>query len=76
MSINEATELLRKLLQDDEICFYDALAQHDTAVDLLGIDELKVIATELVMKVRDSVTIFYPIRRIPGRSPQPPLQER
>lgn len=44
-------------LGEDEICFYDALAQSDSAVEAMGIDELKVIAAELVTKVRSSVTI-------------------
>ena len=44
-------------LGDDEICFYDALAQNDSAVEAMGIDELKVIAAELVTQVRQSVTI-------------------
>lgn len=49
-------------LNDDEICFYDALANHETAVDVMGQDDLKVIATELVMKVRSSVTIDWQVR--------------
>ncbi|EAQ78794.1 type I restriction-modification system endonuclease [Blastopirellula marina DSM 3645] len=44
-------------LGDDEICFYDALAQSNSAVEAMGIPELKVIAAELVTKVRSSVTI-------------------
>ncbi|PQO33285.1 DEAD/DEAH box helicase [Blastopirellula marina] len=44
-------------LSNDEICFYDALAQSESAVDAMGVDELKVIAAELVTKVRGSVTI-------------------
>ena len=35
-------------LNDDEIAFYDALAQNESAVQAMGIDELKVIAAELV----------------------------
>ena len=31
-------------LNDDEIAFYDALAQNDSAIQVMGIDELKVIA--------------------------------
>lgn len=49
-------------LNNDEVCFYDALAQHETAVEMMGVDDLKVIATELVMKVRDSVTIDWTLR--------------
>jgi len=44
-------------LTDDEKCFYDALANHETAVDVMGQGDLKVIATELVMKVRENVSI-------------------
>jgi type I restriction enzyme R subunit len=49
-------------LSDDEVAFYDALAMNESAVDLMGIDELKVIATELVTKIRRSVTIDWTIR--------------
>ena len=49
-------------LNDDEICFYDALAVNDSAVELMGIDDLKVIATELVTNVRKSVTIDWTVR--------------
>ncbi len=49
-------------LNDDEICFYDVLAVNDSAVDLMGIDDLKVIATELVTNVRRSVTIDWTVR--------------
>ncbi|HIK92664.1 MAG TPA: type I restriction endonuclease subunit R, partial [Planctomycetes bacterium] len=36
-------------LTEDEVCFYDALAQNDSATEMLGDDKLKVIATQLVM---------------------------
>ena len=49
-------------LNSDEICFYDALATNDTVVRGMGVDELKVIATELVTKVRQSVTIDWTVR--------------
>jgi type I restriction enzyme R subunit len=49
-------------LNADEVCFYDALAAHSTAVDVMGIDELKVIATELLNQVRASVTIDWTVR--------------
>ena len=35
-------------LNEDEICFYDALAMNESAVQAMGNDELKVIAAELV----------------------------
>ena len=46
-------------LNDDKICFYDALAANASNLQVMGVDELKVIATELVMKVRQSVMINY-----------------
>ena len=44
-------------LNDDELAFYDALAVNESAFDAMDIDELKVIATELVTNIRKSVTI-------------------
>src|SRR5439155_5706719 len=38
-------------LNDDEVAFYDALAAHKSALDVMGKDSLKVIATELVTQV-------------------------
>jgi type I restriction enzyme R subunit len=49
-------------LNDDEVAFYDALAANDSAVEAMGKDELKVIATELVTQVRKSVTIDWTLR--------------
>jgi type I restriction enzyme R subunit len=49
-------------LTDDETAFYDALAQNASAVEVMGVDELKVIACELVTKVRESVTIDWTVR--------------
>ncbi|MCA8989308.1 MAG: type I restriction endonuclease subunit R, partial [Planctomycetaceae bacterium] len=49
-------------LTDDEICFYDALIQNNSAEELMGDDKLKVIATELVNTVRRSVTIDWTLR--------------
>lgn len=49
-------------LSNDEICFYDALAAHESAIDVMGIDELKVIAAELLNQVRASVTIDWTVR--------------
>ena len=44
-------------LNDDEVAFYDALAANNSALEVMGKDNLKVIATELVTRVRKSVTI-------------------
>ena len=49
-------------MNDDEIVFYDALAQNESAVLAMGNDELKVIAAELVTNVRKSVTIDWTVR--------------
>ena len=46
----------------DEECFYDALANSADAQEVMGDDQLKVIATELVMKVRENVTIDWTLR--------------
>jgi len=39
-------------LTDDEIAFYDAPAVNESAVDVMGDAQLKVIATELITQVR------------------------
>ena len=39
-------------LAEDERAFYDALAQHDTAVEVMSNQELQIIAAELVQTVR------------------------
>jgi type I restriction enzyme R subunit len=49
-------------LNDDEVAFYDALAQNNSAIEAMGKDSLKVIATELVTQVRKSVTIDWTLR--------------
>jgi type I restriction enzyme R subunit len=49
-------------LNDEELAFYDALAQNENAVRAMGTDELKVIAAELVTQVRKSVTIDWTVR--------------
>ncbi len=49
-------------LTDDEVAFYDALAENESAIELMGDDKLKVIATELIMTVRQSVTIDWTLR--------------
>ncbi len=49
-------------LNDDEVAFYDALAADNSALDVMGKDNLKVIATELVTQVRKSVTIDWTLR--------------
>ncbi len=40
-------------LSNDEIAFYDALAQNDDVIQILGNDQLKVIAHQLLVKLSD-----------------------
>ena len=49
-------------LTDDEVAFYDALAANESAVKAMGDNKLKVIAAELITKVRQSVTIDWTLR--------------
>lgn len=44
-------------LSQDEIAFYDALAENESAVELLGNDSLKVIAHELLISLKGSVSV-------------------
>lgn len=44
-------------LNEDELAFYDALANNESAVRELGDDTLRAIAHELVEKLRNSVTV-------------------
>ena len=44
-------------LSPDEIAFYDALADNQSAVEVLGNDQLKVIAHELLTSLKSSITI-------------------
>ena len=61
--MSEATKRGQDLgLNDDEIAFYDALAANESAVKAMGNAELKVIAAELVSKLRQSVTIDWNLR--------------
>ena len=49
-------------LTEEELAFYDALAANESAVRAMGDDKLRVIAAELVTKVRKSVTIDWTLR--------------
>ena len=44
------------------MAFYDALAANESAVQAMGNDKLKVIAAELISKVRTSVTVDWTLR--------------
>lgn len=62
--IQEMIEMARELQQQpedgmsaEEVAFYDALATNDSARDLMGNEELRVIATELVNTVRRNASV-------------------
>lgn len=71
--IEELIELARELreansrsehlgLSDDEVAFYDALETNDSAVKVLGDETLRTIARELVVTVRNNLTIDWTLR--------------
>ena len=49
-------------LEDDELAFYDALSENESAVDVMGDETLSFLARELVQTVRNNVTIDWTIR--------------
>lgn len=49
-------------LQEDELAFYDALEVNDSAVQVLGDDQLRIIAKELAEKIRNNATIDWTIK--------------
>ena len=51
-------------LSDDELAFYDALVTNESAVEILGDDQLMVIARELVVTVRNNVSIDWTLREV------------
>jgi len=44
-------------LSADEIAFYDALVENESAVEVMGNDSLKIIAHELLMSLKSNVTV-------------------
>jgi type I restriction enzyme R subunit len=62
--IRELIEIAKELQEEpedglsaEEVAFYDALAANDSARDLMGNEELRVIATELVTTVRQNAQV-------------------
>jgi type I restriction enzyme R subunit len=49
-------------LNEDEVAFYDALADNESALSVLGDKQLRIIARELVQSVRASVTIDWNLK--------------
>jgi len=61
--IREAQNRGAKLkLTEDEVAFYDALADNGSATKVMGDDQLKFLAQELVLRVRQSVSIDWTLR--------------
>lgn len=44
-------------LSDEEIAFYDALAENESAVQMMGDDTLRLIAHELLISLRENVSV-------------------
>ena len=44
-------------LSEDEIAFYDALAENASAIQMMGDDKLKLIAHELLVSLRENVSV-------------------
>ena len=49
-------------LNDDEVAFYDALADSGSAKAVLGDEKLRIIARELVSTVKENITIDWSVR--------------
>lgn len=49
-------------LNPDEIAFYDALAENESAVRELGDEVLKKLAIEVTLKLRQSTTVDWQVR--------------
>ena len=61
--MREADQRGEKLgLSQDELAFYDALAENQSAVDVLGDVQLGVIATELAVTVRRNTSIDWTVK--------------
>jgi type I restriction enzyme R subunit len=50
-------------LNEPELAFYDALADNESAIDVMGDEKLAYIARELVREVRKNVTIDWTVRQ-------------
>jgi type I restriction enzyme R subunit len=83
--MKEARERGEKLgLSKEEVAFFDALAQNASAVDVLGNDQLMLIAREVVATIRANTTVDWTlkdsvqanlrrlVRRVLGRYGYPP----
>lgn len=59
---NEAERGSKLKLNDDELAFYDALETNDSAVQVLGDDQLRMIAREIAEKVKANTTIDWNLK--------------
>jgi len=50
-------------MTEEEIAFYDALAENESAVEVMGNEQLRVIAHELLMSLRENVTVDWAHRQ-------------
>lgn len=50
-------------LSDEEIAFYEALADNESAVDIMGNDSLKIIAAELVENLKANASVDWAHRK-------------
>ena len=53
---------LEKGLSSGELAFYDALCLNDSATEVLGDEQLKMIACEVADKVRQNATIDWAVK--------------
>lgn len=51
-------------LSDDEIAFYDALAENNSAIEVMGDDKLRLIAHELLVSLQQNVTVDWAHREM------------
>lgn len=49
-------------MTQEELAFYDALSENNSAVEVLGNDELKIIAQELVIQLQKNVTVDWHLK--------------
>jgi len=49
-------------LSDDEVAFYDALAENESARELMGDEQLRFLAQELVKRVKQSISVDWQVR--------------
>jgi len=61
--IRKAQERGQELgLSDDEVAFYDALSENESARDVIGDEKLRFLAQELVGRVKQNVSIDWQVR--------------